>query len=291
MTLNIVRPFEYDPTVSAYAGLHGSSYNFRLHPIAPVGTKVLTWDAPDHRGSWADHGVPAVYLGPAPSRYRAFEVWVPSTSAPRTTNTVWWFMHDTKPDTALLDIDTTHAYPPSKHRPDPQPNGEDLIGRVFVEPDIGVCQIIGLGPVKQHRLATRAQVQRQRHDGVPAIAAGAHYTLMYIQLATGEEHFSSLAEIVNWIDSGPLLQPPTAMEPTNKTRAPITTPMHVPATIQYVPNEKPTPASAHDQQNMSPHTQAPHVPLRNGQMTNPSNATITNNVRKQRVTNRNEKPI
>jgi hypothetical protein len=149
MTLNIVRPFEYDPTVSAYAGLHESSYNFWLHPIAPVGTKVLTWDAPDHRGSWADHGVPAVFLGPAPSHYRAFEVWVPSTSAPRITNTVWWFMHDTKTDTALLDIDTTHAYPPSKHRPDPQSNGEDLIGRVFVEPGIGVCQIIGLGPVTQ----------------------------------------------------------------------------------------------------------------------------------------------
>jgi hypothetical protein len=45
-----------------------------------------------------------------------------------------------------------------------------------------VCQIIGFGPVTQHRLATRAQVQRQRHDGVPAIAAGAHYTLMYIPI-------------------------------------------------------------------------------------------------------------
>ncbi len=51
MTLNIVRAFEYDPQSSAYEGLHGTSFNFRLHPIAPVGTKVLTWDAPDHRGS------------------------------------------------------------------------------------------------------------------------------------------------------------------------------------------------------------------------------------------------
>jgi hypothetical protein len=60
MTLNILRPFEYNPAVSAYEGLHGQSFDFQQHPIAPVGCKVLTWDAPDHRGSWADHGVPAV---------------------------------------------------------------------------------------------------------------------------------------------------------------------------------------------------------------------------------------
>ena len=65
MTLNIIRPFEYDSVISAYEGLVGVKFNFQQHPIAAVGTKVLTWDAPDHRGSWADHGVEAVYLGPA----------------------------------------------------------------------------------------------------------------------------------------------------------------------------------------------------------------------------------
>ncbi len=49
MTLNIIRPFEYDSVISAYEGLVGVKYNFNQHPIAPVGTKVLTWDAPDHR--------------------------------------------------------------------------------------------------------------------------------------------------------------------------------------------------------------------------------------------------
>jgi hypothetical protein len=156
-------------------------------------------------------------------------------------------MHDVSPDTALLDIELTHAYPPSKHRTDPQPNGSDLIRRVFVEPEIGVCQINGLGPVTQHRLATRAQLQRQRNDRAPPIAQGAHYTLTYVQLATGDEHFSSIAEIVHWVDSGPLLQPPTPVAPTNNTRAPITTPFHVPATVQYVPIERPTTAVTHDQ--------------------------------------------
>ncbi len=124
-----------------YHRLYGTSFNFRLHPTTPVGTNVLTWNAPDHRGSWADHGVPAVYLGPNPNYFRAFEVWVPNTSAPRITNTVWWFMHEVRPDVDLLGADQTHAYPPTKDRPDPQPSGTDLIGRVFLEPDKGVCQI------------------------------------------------------------------------------------------------------------------------------------------------------
>ena len=118
MTVNIVRPYEYDENISAYEGLHGTKFNFRHHPIAPVGTKVLTWDAPDHRGSWADHGVPAVYLGPALDHFRSFEVWVPSTSAPRITNTVWWFMHDVRPGADLLEA-ATYAYPPTRDRPDP----------------------------------------------------------------------------------------------------------------------------------------------------------------------------
>ncbi len=36
--VKIVRPFEYDPGISAYQGIHGASFNFRHHPIAPAGT-------------------------------------------------------------------------------------------------------------------------------------------------------------------------------------------------------------------------------------------------------------
>ena len=119
MTLNITRPFEFDHAISAYEGLFGVKFNFKQHPIAPVGTKVLTWDAPDHRGSWADHGVEAVYLGPAMEHLRSFDVWVPNTSAPRITNTVWWFLHDLTPDDALLSADTNLMYPRQRHAHSP----------------------------------------------------------------------------------------------------------------------------------------------------------------------------
>jgi hypothetical protein len=218
----------------------GRSYNFQQHPIAPVGAKVLTWDSPSHRGTWADHGVEAVYLGPAENHLRAFEVWVPNTSAPRVTNTVWWFLHDgVKADMPLIDQDAHLAYPPSKARPQPRDNGSDLIGRAFLEPELGVCLITGLGPVVHNQMSTRARRRKNRAAGEPIIAEGSHFTLMYTQTTTGEENYSSLTEILNWIETGPLLQPPTPNDPTNQTEAPITTPSHVPATVQYVPNTAP----------------------------------------------------
>jgi hypothetical protein len=64
LTLNCLQPYEYDPNISAYHGIHGNTFDFIRHPIAPLGCKVLTWDHPQHRGSWADHGVIAIYLGP-----------------------------------------------------------------------------------------------------------------------------------------------------------------------------------------------------------------------------------
>jgi hypothetical protein len=234
LTLNIVKPFEYHPCVSAYEGIYGSTFNFVMHPIAPVGTKVLTWDAPDHRGAWADHGVPAVYLGPAPDHLRSFEVWVPNTSAARITNTVWWFLHDGEPDSSLLSMDMAHACPPSRDRPDPQPNGADLVGRAFFEPEIGVCLITGLGPVVRHKMATRVQLRR-RDNQAPLLCQGEHYTLTYTQTSTGEEHFSSLHEVLHWIQTGPALLPPEPQTPVNTTEAPITTPPFTPAMIQYVP--------------------------------------------------------
>jgi hypothetical protein len=209
MTVNIVPPFEYDTSISAYESFHGVKNDFQRHPIAPVGCKVLTWDAPDHRGSWADHGVPGVYLGPALDHPRSFEVWNPNTSVPRITNTVWWFLADHPPDLTLTDPDPTLAYPPTKTRLHPLADGTDLIERTFFEPELGVCLIIGTGPVTQHRMASRAALARQRQSDTPSIQTGLHQTLTYKQLTSGDEHYSSLSEILHRIDSGPILLPPS----------------------------------------------------------------------------------
>jgi hypothetical protein len=190
MALNLLHPYEYDPKISAYEGVFGHTVNFQQHPIAPVGSKVLTWDSPSLRGTWVDHGVEAVYLGPAMDHLRSFEVWVPHTSAARITNTVWWFLAD-KPDSILLQPNDALAYPPSKlrARPNPRNNGTDLVRRHFIEPELGVCVIIGPGPVTIKTLPTRAQSARLRQSLEPAIRTGSHYTLRYRyrQTNTGEE--------------------------------------------------------------------------------------------------------
>jgi hypothetical protein len=82
LTLNVIHPFEYDDNISAYEGVHPTKFDFKRHPIAPLGCKVLTWDAPENRGSWAYHGIEGMYIGPALNHFRSFTIWVPSTLAP-----------------------------------------------------------------------------------------------------------------------------------------------------------------------------------------------------------------
>jgi hypothetical protein len=121
LTLNTLHPFEYDPRISACHGVFGSPFDFMSHPIAPAGSKVLTWDSPDRRGSWSDHETEAIYFGPALHHFRAFRVWVPQTSALRITATVWWFFPSFKPDENLVRLqDTTISYPPNRDRSHPK---------------------------------------------------------------------------------------------------------------------------------------------------------------------------
>ena len=107
LCLNHLRPFKPNPTISAYAGIHGGSHDFRAQPIAPAGIKVLIHDKPSARASWASHGVEGFYLGPALQHYRCYHVYVPSTSTTRVTDTVQWFPHGfLMPDPSPHDIVT-----------------------------------------------------------------------------------------------------------------------------------------------------------------------------------------
>ena len=151
------------------------------HPIAPVGSKVLTWDPPDKRGSWADHGSPGIYVGPALHHFRAFRIWIPHTSALRISASVWWFFSTYLPDDNLLLLqDQNVSFPPTRDRPQPQTNGSDLLGRFFLEPELGVCCITRLGPVTRKKLPSRAQV-RAHANGDKPIAIGDHHTLLPVR--------------------------------------------------------------------------------------------------------------
>jgi hypothetical protein len=142
-----------------------------------------------------------------------------------------------KPIQEFLQLDLDVAYPPTRHRPDPQKDGSELLGRHFVEPELGVCCTTALGPIARKHAKTRTERDQLRTPGAePPIPAGLHYTLYYTQLLTQTEYLSSVTEILNWIQIGPVL-PPNVEDPN----APMTQP---PATtLLYVPMTQPTAVS------------------------------------------------
>ena len=89
LTINLLRASNTNPSISAWEHVRGK-YDFASTPIGPPGTAVLVYESPDSRASWAPHGVPAFYVGPALMHYRCFKVFVPSTSKTRVTDTLSW---------------------------------------------------------------------------------------------------------------------------------------------------------------------------------------------------------
>ena len=92
ITLNMLRASRRDPTISAYTALNGP-FNYDATPLAPPGCKVIAFEAPQHRQSFAPHGIPAWYIGPTLEHYRCYKVYVPKTRAERICDTVSFHPH------------------------------------------------------------------------------------------------------------------------------------------------------------------------------------------------------
>jgi hypothetical protein len=78
-----------NPKLSAWAQFNGP-YDFNRTPIAPPGINVLVYIDPDNRGSWGAHAIEGHYIGPALEHYRCYDVYIPSTGAVCTTDTLVW---------------------------------------------------------------------------------------------------------------------------------------------------------------------------------------------------------
>ncbi len=63
----------------------------RLPPIHPSGQLVVAHDSSSHRKSWAKHGTRGVYLSPATSHYRCFNVFIPLSASYRVCETLAHF--------------------------------------------------------------------------------------------------------------------------------------------------------------------------------------------------------
>ena len=135
------------------------------------------------------------------------------------------FLKPFTPDINLLRLEQLDvAFPPTRERPEPTANGSDLLGRHFVEPELGVCCVTRIGPVLEKQLPRRAELRAM--NGAKRIALGAHHTLYYVCVTSQEEYYSSVEEIVEWIRDGPILQPPSQPSVPDSC-LPITIPSYV----------------------------------------------------------------
>jgi hypothetical protein len=108
-------------------------------------------------------------------------------------------------------------------------------------------------------MLSRAQTTARAHS--QPIALGTHHTLYYRCLATQEEHYSSVDEIVQWIMTGPLLQRP-AENVSSHASAPTAQTDRVPAQplVDLTPISPATIKPATSLQAMSPRPPIPFNP-------------------------------
>ena len=108
LTLNTVRSWKPNPSLSAWHGLHSFPFDFAAHPIHPPGQLVVAHDAPLTRASWAKHGTRAFYLSPAVYHYRCHNVFLPLSNSYRICQTLDHF-----PDPLFTFEDTSAPLPPN----------------------------------------------------------------------------------------------------------------------------------------------------------------------------------
>jgi len=89
-TYNMLRPCKHNRMISSYHNMYKKAYNFTKHPMAPLGTKVLAFETPAQRESFAAHGKPGFYVGPLHMHHKCYQVYIPETDALRTCETLTW---------------------------------------------------------------------------------------------------------------------------------------------------------------------------------------------------------
>ena len=78
ITLNLLRPSQWNPSLSAHQQLFGNfDYNRTL--LAPPGSKVIIHEPLEVRQKWDLHGKYGWCIGPSVDHYRCFKIYVPST--------------------------------------------------------------------------------------------------------------------------------------------------------------------------------------------------------------------
>ena len=90
ITINLLHNSHINPYLSAEDHLNGN-FDYNTTPLAPPGTKVVAFEPPDKRNSWATHGTLVWYIGTSLHHHRCFIIYVIKTAATRVCDTVNFF--------------------------------------------------------------------------------------------------------------------------------------------------------------------------------------------------------
>jgi hypothetical protein len=155
-------------------------------------------DAPLKRASWARHGVRGFYLGPALSHYLCHICFVPKTGANRISDTLAHFPDPLFPFEDIVP-DAEPLPDPTSSRPQPAFDGLDLVGKSFVDSDLGVGTVLSDAP------PLFLQPLTGNLASGPRFPLGWHPTLRY-RTVPGDVETSTVTEVARWIRD----QPPPA---------------------------------------------------------------------------------
>jgi len=75
MTLNMLRPSNANPNISAHEYIHGP-FDLQKTPIAPPGIKAIIHLKPNQRSTFGPRGIEGWYIGPCPQHYRCFKFYM-----------------------------------------------------------------------------------------------------------------------------------------------------------------------------------------------------------------------
>ena len=121
-TLNLLRPSNLNPRLSAYELLNGI-FDYNKTPLAPPGAKVIVHNPANKRRTWDFHGDEGWYLGMAPDHYRCHKVYITKTRSERIAQGVKFLPHNYKiPRNTAADVAIESALELVKALNNPAPN-------------------------------------------------------------------------------------------------------------------------------------------------------------------------
>jgi hypothetical protein len=92
ITLNLLRESRLHPQLSAAAHFHGL-IDYNKTAFGPPGCKIIAHEKPVQRRTWAAHGQPGWYIGPAMHHYRCQNVYITATASERIVDTLEFSPH------------------------------------------------------------------------------------------------------------------------------------------------------------------------------------------------------